>query len=227
MPTLLDALDEMVAADAARPLLTWYRDEARVELSGATVANWVAKTAGVLDNELLIGPGSTVQVAAGQHWLSLVVPLAVWRVGAALVDQGPSDLLVAERIGEGTDAAERLLLPDDPFGLSRVPAPAPWQLFSELVQAQPDRYAAPQPTSAHLAVASSPQLTHGQLADRGQADADALGLAAEGRLLVARTETSLDPLRCWCATIARAGSMILAERLTTDLANAERADVVS
>ncbi len=224
MPTLLDALDDLVSADAARPLLTWYRDGARVELSGATVANWVAKTAGLLENELLIGPGCTVRVLPGQHWLSLVVPLAVWRVGAALVDAGPADLLVSEQVDEDIDAAEFLMLPSDPFGLSRAAVPPPWQLFSELVQAQPDRYTAPLPGGPQLAIASAPQLTHEQLIDRAHADAAAVSLPSEGRLLLVTTTKSADPLRLWCATISVSGSMILAAELTEGLA-AEKADV--
>jgi len=224
MPTLLDALDDLVSADAARPLLTWYRDGARVELSGATVANWVAKTAGLLDNELLIGPGSTVRVVPGQHWLSLVVPLAVWRVGAAVVGDGPADLLVSERVSDDVEAADALLLPSDPFGLSRSPVPPPWQSFSELVQAQPDRYSAPLPAGPQLAVASVPQLTHELLAERAHADAQAVALPKEGRLLLVTTAQSADPLRLWCATISVSGSMILAAESTETLA-AERADV--
>ena len=44
-----DRLDAY-AGDPARPLLTWYDDGTgeRVELSGATLGNWVAKTANLL-----------------------------------------------------------------------------------------------------------------------------------------------------------------------------------
>ena len=45
--------------DPTRPLLTWYDDATgeRTELSGATLANWVAKTANLLVDGLGLGPG--------------------------------------------------------------------------------------------------------------------------------------------------------------------------
>jgi uncharacterized protein (TIGR03089 family) len=225
MPTLLDAFDDLVSADPARPLLTWYRGDARVELSRATVANWVAKTAGLLDHELLIGPGSKVRIVPSRHWLSLVVPLAVWRVGAAIVEDGPADLLVSDLVTEDVDAADLMLLPDDAFGLSRAPAPAPWQLFAELVQAQPDRYPATPVTDEQLAFATAPLMTHQELIKRARTDAVALGLPQSGRLLLVATEPSEEPLRYWCATIADSGSLILADKLTQRLTDDERPDV--
>ncbi len=52
---------DAVATDPNRPLLTWYDDATgeRTELSGATLANWVAKTANLLVDELALGPGGT------------------------------------------------------------------------------------------------------------------------------------------------------------------------
>src|SRR6266545_1535466 len=50
MTTVGARLGAIVAADPTRPLLTWYDDGngERTELSGATLANWVAKTADLL-----------------------------------------------------------------------------------------------------------------------------------------------------------------------------------
>ena len=50
---------------------------ARVELSNATLANWVAKTAGYLSEEFDIGAGSVVGLHLPLHW-----QLHVWAYGA-------------------------------------------------------------------------------------------------------------------------------------------------
>ena len=48
------ALAGQLRTDAARPLVTFYDDATgeRVELSVTTYANWVAKTAGLVQDEL-------------------------------------------------------------------------------------------------------------------------------------------------------------------------------
>ena len=55
-----------VATDPTRPLLTWYDDATgeRTELSGATLANWVAKTANLLVDEVGAGAGRPGRRAA-------------------------------------------------------------------------------------------------------------------------------------------------------------------
>jgi uncharacterized protein (TIGR03089 family) len=81
---LLDGLP-----DPARPFVTYY-DHAtgeRVELSGVTTANWVAKTSNFLVEDLDAGPGTRVRVGLPSHWLRLVWLLSCWTVGAAVVDE--------------------------------------------------------------------------------------------------------------------------------------------
>ena len=65
-----DLFDTALRRDAAAPLVTFYDDATgeRVELSGATLGNWVAKTANLLQEEFDVGPGSTVAVALPVHW---------------------------------------------------------------------------------------------------------------------------------------------------------------
>ena len=60
--TPADLLAAALRRDAAAPLVTHYDDATgeRVELSGATLANWVAKTANLLQDEFDVGPGSVV-----------------------------------------------------------------------------------------------------------------------------------------------------------------------
>ncbi|RPF20100.1 TIGR03089 family protein [Myceligenerans xiligouense] len=80
--TLLDRLQ----SDPGRPRLTWYGDDGeRVELSGAVLANWVAKTTNLLVEEYDAQPGSMVGVNLPVHWRTVTWALAAWRVGATVV----------------------------------------------------------------------------------------------------------------------------------------------
>ncbi|APU17345.1 MULTISPECIES: TIGR03089 family protein [Actinoalloteichus] len=77
-------LRPLLAAGGARPLITFYDDAAghRIELSSATVANWAAKTANWLRDELDVEPGMPVAVRLPAHWQTLGVLLGAWWCGA-------------------------------------------------------------------------------------------------------------------------------------------------
>src|SRR5829696_9405469 len=79
--------------DPARPLLTHYDDatDERVELSATTLANWVAKTANLLQEEFDIGAGSTVAVSLPVHWQTAAVLLGAWSCGAAVLETAAED----------------------------------------------------------------------------------------------------------------------------------------
>lgn len=81
--TPADLLRSALAADPGRPLVTFYDDATgeRVELSVATFANWVAKTANLLQGDLGAGPGDRVSVLLLTHWQTAVWLLACSSVG--------------------------------------------------------------------------------------------------------------------------------------------------
>ncbi|HVE63741.1 MAG TPA: TIGR03089 family protein [Mycobacteriales bacterium] len=88
----LDArIADALTHDPSRPLLTWYDDATgeRVELSVATTANWVAKTANLLRDTLDVQPGDRVVVALPRHWQTAVIHLATWLAGACVVALEP------------------------------------------------------------------------------------------------------------------------------------------
>ncbi len=95
MTTLPAAIADAFARDPSRPLLTWYDDATgeRVELSVATTANWVAKTANMLRDSLDVQPGDRVAVALPLHWQTTVVHLATWLAGACVVALEPGSVL--------------------------------------------------------------------------------------------------------------------------------------
>jgi uncharacterized protein (TIGR03089 family) len=99
-------------------------------LSTVTLANWAAKTANLLRDELGAGPGSRVAVLLPAHWQSAAVLLGVWWIGAEVVlGERPADLaadlaLCTRDLLDDADAAaaggEVAVLSLDPFG---KPAP--------------------------------------------------------------------------------------------------------
>ena len=89
-------LDAALRRDGARPLLTWYDDRSgeRIELSVATAANWAAKTANHLVDELDLGPGDVVGLDPTTHWLSVVVLLGAWTAGVGVDLTGAADFVL-------------------------------------------------------------------------------------------------------------------------------------
>ena len=71
---------------SARPLITHYDGTGRVELSRATVANWAAKTANWLADELDLEPGAPVAVRLPAHWQTAGILLGAWWCGAHVTD---------------------------------------------------------------------------------------------------------------------------------------------
>lgn len=96
---------EALAAMGPRPALAWYGEGARVELSGAVLANWIIKSVGHLADEIALEPGELVVIAAPAHWKRLVLALASWSLGAR-VKLCESD--------EGIEGEVRVLVTDRP-----------------------------------------------------------------------------------------------------------------
>jgi uncharacterized protein (TIGR03089 family) len=80
----------LVAADPGRPRVTVYDDTdsatrgERIELSARVLANWVAKAANLLRDDLDLGPGSVVLLDLPPHWRTLYWAFAAWSVGACV-----------------------------------------------------------------------------------------------------------------------------------------------
>ncbi|WP_313673957.1 TIGR03089 family protein [Mycolicibacterium sp.] len=95
------------------PRITYYDDATgeRIELSTVTLANWAAKTANLLREELGAGTGSRVAVLLPAHWQTAAVLLGVWWIGAeAVLDPaaaGGADLAVCtvDRLDDADEAA--------------------------------------------------------------------------------------------------------------------------
>jgi uncharacterized protein (TIGR03089 family) len=94
--TVAQLLAAAVTRDPARPLLTWYDDATgeRTELSGATLANWVAKTANLLVDGTGFAPGDRAAVLLPPHWQTAAVLLGCWAAGGSVTGGPPEPVEV-------------------------------------------------------------------------------------------------------------------------------------
>ena len=114
----------MLRADPVGPRITYYDDATgeRIELSAVTLANWAAKTANLLRDELGAGPASRIAILLPAHWQTAAALFGVWWIGAeAVLDDSSADiaLCTAERLDEADTAVsggEVAVLSLDPFG---------------------------------------------------------------------------------------------------------------
>src|ERR671915_1956184 len=88
---IADVLRARAAARAAAPLVTFYDDATgeRIELSGATFENWVAKTANLLVDGLGAQPGDEAVLALPPHWQTAVWLFACWSAGLVAAPDEP------------------------------------------------------------------------------------------------------------------------------------------
>lgn len=124
---LTEALLQGITGDRMGPRITYYDDATgeRIELSTVTLANWAAKTANLLRDELGAGPGSRVAVLLPAHWQTAAVLLGAWWIGAEVVLDSAADagadiaLCTVDRLAEAdaiAEGGEVAVLSLDPFG---------------------------------------------------------------------------------------------------------------
>jgi uncharacterized protein (TIGR03089 family) len=221
-----DLLTATVRRDAAAPLVTFYDDISgeRTELSAATLANWVAKTANLLQEEFDVGPGSTVALALPVHWQTAAVLLGVWSCGAAVLDTAGEDddrfaaadvvLAAADRLPplEEQDLPELLGLSLHPLGLGMAGYVGPARDFALEVRGQADVFTAWQPVDPDGPglLLGGGELTLGGLVETAVELAGRLGLAERDRVLVDdRTATEAGPVAWLLAPLAAGASIVL------------------
>ncbi|MFE2041112.1 TIGR03089 family protein [Streptomyces sp. NPDC059477] len=193
--TPADLLRSALAADPARPFVTFYDDATgeRVELSVATFANWVAKTSNLLQDGMSAEPGERVALLLPAHWQTAVWLLACSSVGVVADlggDPGSADYVVA---GPGDFEAglacrgERYALSLAPLGRRFVPGPpAGYADYAVEVPSFGDRfvpYAPVDPEGTALVVAGE-ALSGAEVVERARGDAGELGLSGVGGRLL-------------------------------------------
>ncbi|MER6319578.1 TIGR03089 family protein [Streptomyces sp. NPDC001581] len=223
--TPADLLRSALAADPGRPLVTFYDDATgeRVELSVATFANWVAKTANLLQGDLGAEPGDRLALLLPAHWQSAVWLLACASVGVVAEiggDPAGADLVVSgpDTLEQGLACrGERVALALRPLG-GRFPQgpPAGYADYAVEVPGQGDRFAPFAPVNAEDAglVVGGEELSYAALTTRAREDAAKLGLGADARVLTGLGYGTWDGLSAGLyGPLAAGGSVVLCRNL--------------
>ncbi|WP_171163124.1 TIGR03089 family protein [Streptomyces sp. I05A-00742] len=222
--TPADLLRSALAADPGRPLVTFYDDATgeRVELSVATFANWVAKTANLLQDDLAAEPGDRLALLLPAHWQTAVWLLACSSVGVVAEvggDPAAADLVVSgpDRLQEARACSgERVALALRPLG-GRFPQPPEGFLdYAVEVPGQGDRFAPYAPVDPHAPalVVDGQELTGARLVERAGADAAGRRLDAGSRLLSGLPYDTWDGLSAGLyAPLAADASVVLCRHL--------------
>ncbi len=210
-------LTELTRGDAARPLVTFYDDATgeRIELSVATYANWVNKTAGLAQDELDAARGDLLLVDLPTHWLGAVWLGAAWMLGLVATDDPAAadraGLVVCgpDRVAHYAPLASRVpvvALSLRPLG-GRFTEPLPTGVvdYGSVVLAQPDAFVGyDAPAAGDLAWADG-ALTQAALLEAAGAD----DLVAEGgRLLTDVNPCSRAGLRTLLAPMRHHGGTV-------------------
>lgn len=227
--TPADLLAAALRRDPAGPLLTHYDDatDERIELSATTLANWVAKTANLLQDEFDVGPGSVVSVALPVHWQTAAVLLAVWSCGATVMDTAAEDdgrlddadvlLAAQDRLAALEDAggagtAELVGLSLHPLGLGMGGYVGEARDFALEVRVHGDSfrpYGQVDPAAPGLRVGGL-ELTLGGLVETAQELAERLGILAGDRVLLDEVPAAeAGPVAWLLAPLAAGASLVI------------------
>lgn len=207
--TFADVLAGLLRHEPGRPLVTFYDDATgeRVELSVTTYANWVAKTAGLLVEELDAERGETLRLDLPTHWLGPVFLGAAWTVGLAVVFEGQGDLVVCgpDSVEEWADHPRGLACSLRPLG-ARFAEPPPGRLrdFGVEVWSQPDAFVPWDPPTG-----ADPALDGISQAELVAAAAEGSLVEPGGRLMSAANPASPTGFAAFVEPCVRGGSTIL------------------
>ncbi|MGC4111270.1 MAG: TIGR03089 family protein [Nocardioides sp.] len=221
MTTFPQLLSGLLATDPGRPLVTFYDDSTgeRTELSVTTWANWVAKVASLLVEELDLEGRSRLLVDVESHWLGTVVLGAAWASGIEVVWDGEADAVVTGPSGLARWSAEADRIPVVATALQplagRFPdgvPPGVHDLGLE-VWSQPDTFVAyPEPADDDAALAG---VTHAQLWVRDGA----------GRRVLSQTNpASASGVGALVTALATGGSLVLVAHVSPDRLDAIASD---
>lgn len=221
---VLRLLEDRLATDGAAPLLTYYDDATgeRTELSAVTLANWVAKTANLLQDGLDVEPGNRVAVMLEPHWQAAAVLLGVWSVGATVTETVPCEVLVVPEQRmldfEEDEIGHILGLSLHPLG-GRLSTPvqprAGMTDFAGEVPVYADQFApySPVDPAAAALVAGGVTWSAQELVHTARELAARLGLTAADRVLIdVETGYEAGPVAWLLAPLVTGASVVLCRR---------------
>ena len=198
--------------DPAQPLLTLYDGPARVELSGATTANWVAKSANLLVDGL--GGPQRVGLLLPLHWQTVALLLAGVASGAAVVVAADAGELAgcdaAFTTPEAAEAAldagvdDVLALSGHPLGAPCGPLPALVTDYAREVPSYGDGWSGPRPDAPVVEAGGSPVV-----------DLPDLGLTSADRVVFASTVGSPDGVARLLSVLRSGAALVLVPDLSS------------
>jgi uncharacterized protein (TIGR03089 family) len=202
--------------DPSTPLLTLYDGPARVELSTATVANWVGKTANLLTD--VHGAPVPVGICLPVHWLGPCLLLGAVAAGCpVVVAQDPATLAGCEVAVVHVDAADVVGCPEvyvsagHPLGARASGVAFPLLDLAVELPTHGDSYTRQRPTSWDVATSAGTCVP-------------LPGFTGADRVLVVGDPASVLPAVLG-ALAAGASLVLLADGDPTQVAHAERVTV--
>ncbi|CAN5561291.1 TIGR03089 family protein [soil metagenome] len=217
--TFAEVLAARLRTDPGQPLVTFYDDATgeRVELSVTTYANWVAKAASLLVDELDLERGDRLRIDLPPHWLGAVFVGAAWTAGLVLSDAedptavvcGPGTLAAWAPVADTTTVLACALRP---MGVRFAePVPAGVHDVGVEIWSQPDAFVAYDPPTGSDAA----QLFAGDRTTQAQVwETAAVGtLVTDGvRLLSEANPASPPGIATFTEPLLRGGSLVLVTR---------------
>jgi uncharacterized protein (TIGR03089 family) len=219
--TIPQAFAAAVRRDPAVPLLTWYDDATgdRTELSGATLDNWVSKTANLLVDGVGLGHGDTVALVLPPHWQTAALLLGVSAAGLA-VDLGrepqPVEALFTTpdlvATASGWNTMDRYATGLLPLAMPLRTLPDGYADYVTEVRNHGDHYRGAPVAAADLAVAGPYELSHAEAVEAATLRATELGVGAGDRVLI-DTSAYPDPADWLLAPLVAGASIVLCANL--------------
>jgi uncharacterized protein (TIGR03089 family) len=219
--TIPQALSAAVAQDPTTPLVTFYDDASgdRTELSGATVDNWVAKTANLLVDGAGLGSGDTAAVLLPPHWQTAAILLGTWAAGLA-ADSGAASQSVDAlfttpdriEVAAAWPAVDRYATGLLPLAAPLREVPPGYVDYVVEVRAFGDRYVPVQPVIGSDAAIDS--RTHAEVCRSAVARAADLGIGPGDRVLV-DARAYPDPADWLLAPLVAGASLVLCANFDT------------
>lgn len=198
------ALLDRLGTDPASPMLTFRDLETgeRMELSAASLGNAVAKTAGLLRDELDVEPGALVAVDLPLHWQRVVWLGACAATGAIFSPDSSAsgaDVLVTHRshLDQASGARETVIVSLAPFGLPEQGETPPGVIDAAVaMRSHPDTfvpYDVPEPSWPLLRTGDI-TLSQSDVMDRARSTLAARGVRGHERFAVIDPDPEADAL---------------------------------
>jgi len=234
--TIPNTLAEAVRRDPTAPLLTFYDDASgdRTELSGATLDNWVAKTANLLVDGAGLAVGDPAAVLLPPHWQTAAILLGAWSAGVPVVFGGtPAPVEVLFTTPDQVPAAaawpasDRYVTGLLPLAMPVRDVPPGYADYVLEVRAFGDRFVRTPPVAPDDQATAG--LSHLAICRTASQRAAELGVVAGDRVLV-DARAYPDPIDWLLAPLAAGATVVLCANLDParlqSRATAERATVL-